>query len=68
MSTVHYTISLEKYFEYINSGRSATGDKQEIFAYNGGLFSTDTLLDQLIIEDQVLYTHTQKLSTYDFYQ
>ncbi len=56
----------KKYFEYINSGRSATGDKQEIFAYNGGLFSTDTLLDQLIIEDQVLYTHTQKLSTYDF--
>lgn len=56
----------KKYFEYINSGRSAAGDKQEIFAYNGGLFSTDTLLDQLIIEDQVLYTHTQKLSTYDF--
>ncbi len=56
----------KKYFEYINSGRAAAGDKQEIFAYNGGLFSTDTLLDQLIIEDNVLYTHTQKLSTYDF--
>ena len=56
----------KKYFEYINSGRTAAGDKQEIFAFNGGLFSTDTLLDQLLIEDNILYTHTQKLSTYDF--
>ena len=56
----------KKYFEYINSGRTAVGDKQEIFAFNGGLFSTDTLLDQLLIEDNILYTHSQKLSTYDF--
>ena len=56
----------KKYFEYINSGRTAAGDKQEIFAYNGGLFSTDLLLDQLTIDDHILYTHTQKLSTYDF--
>jgi type I restriction-modification system DNA methylase subunit len=56
----------KKYFEYINTGRTASGDKQEIFAFNGGLFSTDTFLDQLLIEDNILYTHTQKLSTYDF--
>ena len=56
----------KKHFEYINSGRTAAGDNQEIFAFNGGLFSTDALLDQLLIEDNILYTHSQKLSTYDF--
>lgn len=56
----------KKYFEYINSGRAAAGDKREIFAFNGGLFAEDKLLDTLNIDDDVLYTHTQKLSTYDF--
>ena len=56
----------KKYFEYINTGRAASGDKQEIFAYNGGLFSTDALLDQLKVDDHLLYIHTQKLSNYDF--
>ena len=56
----------KKYFEYINSGRVAAGDKREIFAYNGGLFAEDPLLDKLDIDDNILYTHTQKLSTYDF--
>ena len=56
----------KKYFEYINSGRTAIGDKREIFAYNGGLFAEDPLLDKLDIDDNILYTHTQKLSTYDF--
>jgi hypothetical protein len=56
----------KKYFEYINSGRAAIGDKREIFAYNGGLFAEDPLLDKLDIDDNILYTHTQKLSTYDF--
>jgi len=56
----------KKYFEYINNGRVAAGDKQEIFAYNGGLFAEDTFLDHLVIDDDVLYTHTQKLSKYDF--
>jgi type I restriction-modification system DNA methylase subunit len=56
----------KKYFEYINSGRAAAGEKREIFAFNGGLFAEDTLLDKLDIDDNVLYTHAQKLSTYDF--
>ncbi len=56
----------KKYFEYINSGRTAAGDKREIFAYNGGLFAQDILLDKLDIDDHVLYTHAQKLSIYDF--
>nr|HMP31402.1 restriction endonuclease subunit M [Saprospiraceae bacterium] len=56
----------KKYFEYINTGRPESSDKREIFAYNGGLFAKDELLDQLLIEDTLLYTHTQRLSTYDF--
>jgi type I restriction-modification system DNA methylase subunit len=55
-----------KYFEYINTGRPATGNRPEIFAYNGGLFSEDSMLDNLRISDTVLYTHAQKLSGYDF--
>ncbi|MBK8855110.1 MAG: N-6 DNA methylase [Saprospiraceae bacterium] len=56
----------KKYFEYINVGRPASSDRQEIFAYNGGLFSEDPLLDVIHISDTVLYTHAQKLSGYDF--
>ncbi|MBK6365306.1 MAG: N-6 DNA methylase [Saprospiraceae bacterium] len=56
----------KKYFEYINVGRPSSSDRQEIFAYNGGLFSEDTLLDSIHISDTVLYTHAQKLSGYDF--
>jgi type I restriction-modification system DNA methylase subunit len=53
-----------KNFEYLNSGfRSKDID---IFAYNGGLFAPDSLLDALIIDDQILYHGTIKLSNYDF--
>lgn len=40
--------------------------EQDIFAYNGGLFRPDAILDSLAISDDVLATHALKLSNYDF--
>ncbi len=54
----------KKYFEYLNTGFK--GKRYDVFAYNGGLFKTDELLDGLKIEDELLYRHAMKLSTYDF--
>jgi type I restriction-modification system DNA methylase subunit len=54
----------KKYFEYLNTGFK--GKRYDVFAYNGGLFKTDPLLDGLKIEDELLYRHTLKLSGYDF--
>jgi type I restriction-modification system DNA methylase subunit len=38
----------------------------EIFAYNGGLFQPDELLDNIQIDDTLLHTYTQKMSHYNF--
>ncbi|HAO09299.1 MAG TPA: restriction endonuclease subunit M [Chryseobacterium sp.] len=54
----------KKYFEYLNTGFK--GKRYDVFAYNGGLFKTDELLDGLKIDDELLYRHTLKLSEYDF--
>jgi len=54
-----------KYFSYLNKGRNLPG-KDEIFAYNGGLFAEDEILNDLTISDELLYKHTLKLSKYDF--
>jgi len=54
----------QKYFGVLNTGHK--GKKHDIFAYNGGLFKADKVLDKIKIDDDVLYRHTQKLSTYDF--
>jgi len=54
----------KKYFEYLNTGFK--GKRYDVFAYNGGLFKADELLDALKIEDELLYRHAMKLSTYDF--
>ena len=48
-------------FEYLNSGKNP-----EVFAYNGGLFKEDEVLDHIKIDDKILYEHTFKLSQYDF--
>jgi type I restriction-modification system DNA methylase subunit len=56
----------KQYFGYLDTGRKGTDKKEEIFAYNGGLFQPDTVLDVVIIDDDLLYRHTLKLSTYDF--
>ena len=55
---------VKKFFGYMNVGFQ--GKKYEIFAYNGGLFKPDDVLDGLTITDELLVEHTRKLSEYDF--
>lgn len=55
---------IKKYFGYLNTGHQ--GKKYEIFAYNGGLFKADDVLDNIIISDDVLERNTRKLAEYDF--
>ena len=55
---------VKKYFGYMNTGFK--GKKYEIFAYNGGLFKPDEVLDNIKISDDLLVKHTRKLSEYDF--
>lgn len=49
---------------------SQTASKQkeefQIYAYNGGLFKKDDLLNDIKIDDELLFSHTEKLSNYDF--
>ncbi len=54
----------KKYFGYLNTGYKGT--QHDVFAYNGGLFKPDTILDTIKIDDNLLYSHTLKLSEYDF--
>ena len=54
----------KKYFGYMNTGHK--GHKHDIFAYNGGLFEADEILDNIKIDDDLLYKHTVNLSNYDF--
>ena len=54
----------KKYFNYLNTGWK--GKQYEIFAYNGGLFAPDEILDSIIISDEVLQKHTKVLTAYDF--
>ena len=56
----------KKYFNYLDTGRKGTDKTAEIFAYNGGLFRPDGILDSLLISDELLYKHTKDLQTYDF--
>ena len=66
------------YFHDLNAGATVTlpafgkktGDaitaQFEIFAYNGGLFMPDEVLDNVKIDDALLHKHTILLSDYDF--
>ena len=54
----------KKYFGYMNTGHK--GQQHDIFAYNGGLFAPDEILDNIKINDDLLYKHTVNLSNYDF--
>ncbi len=54
----------KKYFSYMNTGFK--GKRYDIYAYNGGLFKSDEILDNIIIDDEILHEHTLKLSNYDF--
>ncbi len=53
----------KRHFVYIDIGHK--DDEITVFAYNGGLFKTDEVLDALVIDDDILLG-TQKLSNYDF--
>ena len=53
---------IKQYFGYLDAGN----DKKNIFAYNGGLFKPDEVLDDLTISDDLLALHTKKLSEYDY--
>lgn len=55
---------LRKYFGYLNTGFK--GKQYDVFAYNGGLFKADEVLDTILIDDELLYKHSLKLSEYDF--
>ncbi len=54
------------YFNYLDTGRKGTDKSAEIFAYNGGLFKPNAVLDSLLISDDLLFKHTKDLSHYDF--
>jgi type I restriction-modification system DNA methylase subunit len=54
----------KKYFGYLNTGYE--GKQYEIFAYNGGLFAADEILDNILIDDTLLYNAGKTLSNYDF--
>lgn len=54
----------KKYFEYLNTGFK--GKQYDVFAYNGGLFKPDAVLDTIKIDDDLLYRNSYKLSEYDF--
>ena len=65
------------YFNDLNHGakvslpafsQTAAAKKEEyqIYAYNGGLFKDDEILNAVKIDDDVLFKHTEKLSNYDF--
>lgn len=56
----------KKYFNYLDQGRKGTNKTAEIFAYNGGLFKFDAILDSLLISDELLHKHSMALSKYDF--
>jgi type I restriction-modification system DNA methylase subunit len=54
----------KKYFGYLNKGHA--GKQYDIYAYNGGLFAGDEILDAIHIDDKLLYEGTKALSNYDF--
>ena len=56
----------KQYFRFLDTGRKGTESRAEIFAYNGGLFKPDLILDSLLINSDLLHKHTDKLQTYKF--
>ncbi|MDM8566657.1 N-6 DNA methylase [Candidatus Halobeggiatoa sp. HSG11] len=56
----------KQFFGYINKGRKGKTVQDDIFAYNGGLFLPDELLDGLIIDDELLEPHVLTMTAYNF--
>lgn len=54
----------KNHFNYLNNGFK--NDQYEIFGYNGGLFATDEILDNIIISDNLLQNYVPTLSKYDY--
>ena len=54
----------KEYFRHLNTGFKSKN--YDVFAYNGGFFKPDEVLDSISIDDNLLYKHTLKLSEYDF--
>jgi len=54
----------KQYFGYLNTGYK--GKNYDVYAYNGGLFKPDEVLDVVKIDDKLLHKHTLKISEYDF--
>lgn len=54
----------KKYFGYLDKGYQ--GKLHDIFAYNGGLFESDEILDKIKIDDSTLYQATLTLSNYNY--
>ena len=54
----------KQFFGWIDTGFK--DDKMDIFAYNGGLFKSDEILDNIKISDEILLKHTHILANYDF--
>jgi type I restriction-modification system DNA methylase subunit len=50
------------YFQDLNEGNN----KEDIFAYNGGLFEPDEILDSITIDDTILEKGVLQLSSYDY--
>ena len=55
---------IRQYFGYLDTGHQ--GKPFDVFAYNGGLFKPDAVLDSLKIGDDLLAEHTLRLSSYDY--
>ena len=55
---------IKQYFGYLNEGHQ--GKPFDVYAYNGGLFKPDDILDALTITDAVLEEHTLRLASYDY--
>ena len=55
-----------RYFVLLDKGREKAHNTEAIFAFNGGLFKKDRVLENLKIDCDVLATNVQKLSSYDF--
>ena len=55
---------IRQYFSYLDEGHQ--GKPFDVFAYNGGLFKPDAVLDSISISDDLLLIHTRKLSEYDY--
>ncbi|OWW25061.1 restriction endonuclease subunit M [Zobellia sp. OII3] len=56
----------KQYFNYLDLGRKGTEKRSEIYAYNGGLFKPDAILDAVEIDSEMLHKYALKLSNYDF--